>query len=186
MEIQANPVSRAYAEALFRSARDRGLVPEVDESLQGLAAVLRDNPQFSDFLQAPMIDTATKKSTLEKALSGRVEDLVVDFLCLLIDKDREESFAGIVQQYRVLADREARRLRVDVRTSHPLSDTQREQLQGTLQQVLRHDCMLEAKVEPELIGGMVLRIGDKLYDGSVRRQLQRLGDQFMRSSGYED
>lgn len=186
MEIHVNPVSRAYAEALFRSARDRDMVSAIDESLQGMSGVLRDNPSFSAFLGAPMIDPAHKKAVLESALRGQVEDLLVDFLCLLIDKDRVRALEGVVQQFRTLADRHAGRMRVTVRTSHALGEDQRRTLQDTLRQVLHLDCALETHVEPELIGGMVLRIGDKLYDGSVRRQLQRVGDQMMRSSGYEN
>jgi len=186
MQIHSNPVSRVYAEALFRVARNKGVVAEIGESLQGVGAVVRDTPEFRRFLRAPMIETARKKAVVESVFHGRIEDLLVDFLCLLIDKDREDAIEGIVEQYRLLADREAGRMRVGVRTAQPLSEAQRQKLESTLRDVLQHECLLDTRVEPELIGGMVLRIGDKLYDGSVRRQLQRFGDHLMRSSGYED
>ena len=186
MEIQANPVSRVYAEALFRASKERGVVDEINDTLQDLAEMMRAHPEFHHFLGAPMINAGRKKAAVEKALQGQVDAMVVDFLCLLIDKDREEALEGIVQQFRKLADEDAGRIRVAATTSHALSDEQRASLLESLKQTLQSDCTLEASVEPELIGGMVLRIGDKLYDGSVRRQLQRVGDQLMRSSGYEN
>ena len=186
MEIQANGVTRVYAEALFIAAEDRSAVEDTLESLQALVAMMHSHPEFSHFLTAPMIDVARKKDAVIKALQGNVDQLVLDFLCLLIDKDREAALEGVMHQFRELADTAAGRLRVKATTSHMLTDQQRSALLETLQQKLRRDCTLEADVEPDLIGGLVLRIGDKLYDGSVRRQLQRVGDQLMRSSGYEN
>jgi F-type H+-transporting ATPase subunit delta len=186
MDIQANPVSRVYAEALFRAAKGRGAVDDINDSLHGLADVMRTHPEFHHFLGAPMIDVPRKKAAVIKALQGNVDPLIVDFLCLLIDKDRTEALAGVVQQFRVLADADAGRVRVGTTTAQPLSEGQSAALLESLRQVLHSDCTLEATVDPGLIGGMVLRIGDKLYDGSVRRSLQRVGDTLMRSSGYEN
>jgi F-type H+-transporting ATPase subunit delta len=186
MEIHANPISRVYAEALFRTAQSRGVVEDTLESLHGLVAMMQTHPEFHLFLTAPMIDVERKKAAVVRALQGNVDELLIDFLCLLIDKDREEALEGILQQFRMLADEEAGRVRVQATTSHALTEPQRSALLESLQNNLRRQCTLEANVEPELIGGLVLRIGDKLYDGSVRRQLQRVGDQLMRSSGYEN
>jgi len=186
MEIHANPISRVYAEALFRTAQELGVVDDTLESLQNLVEMMRAHPQFHLFLTAPMIDVTRKKEAVVKALQGNVDDLLVDFLCLLIDKDREGALEGATQQFRVLADAAAGRVRVRATTSHALTEPQRMALLESLQNKLRRDCTLEARVEPDLIGGLVLRIGDKLFDGSVRRQLQRVGDQLMRSSGYEN
>lgn len=186
MEMHANPVTRVYAEALFIAAKGRNVVEDTLESLQGLAAMMNAHPEFQQFLGAPMIDAARKKAAVIKALQGNVEVLIVDFLCLLIDKARQESLEGIVQEFRVLADAYAGRVRVLARSSHGLTEEQSAALLESLRKTLRSDCTLEAKVEPDLIGGLVLRIGDKLYDGSVRRQLQRVGDQLMRSGGYEN
>jgi len=186
MDLQANPVTRVYAEALFRAAKERGVVADINENLQGLAEMMQGNPEFQHFLGAPMIDVLRKKAAVQKSFQGNVDDMLVDFLCLLIDKNRADALEGVAQQYRVLADKDAGRVRISATTSHPLSDEQRTVLQDSLQQKLQSDCTIEAKVDTELVGGMILRIGDKLYDGSVRRQLQRVGDQLMRSSGYEN
>jgi F-type H+-transporting ATPase subunit delta len=186
MQIQANPVSRVYAEALFRVAKDRGVVADIDQSLQGLAALLHDNAVFRDFLAAPMINASRKKVAVKAAMQGNIDELLVDFLCLLIDKGRDKALEGVAVQFSALADSHAGRVRIAVKTSQELSQEQRSKLTESLQQILQSECSLETKVEPEILGGMILRIGDKLYDGSVRRQLQLVGDQLMRSSGYED
>ena len=186
MQIQANPVSRVYAEALFRVAKERGVVADIDQGLRGLAALLHDNATFRDFLAAPMIDASRKKNAVEAAMQGNADELLVDFLCLLIDKGRDQALEGVAVQFRVLADIDVGRVRVEVKSAQEMSQEQRSKLAESLRQILQSDCSLEMKVEPEILGGMILRIGDKLYDGSVRRQLQQVGDQLMRSSGYED
>ena len=186
MEIHTTPVSRVYAEALFRTAKERDVVSEIDVGLRGLAAMMRENPDFQAFLAAPMIDATRKKVAVEKSMKGNVDDLIVDFLCLLIDKGRDVSLEGIAAQFRVLSDASVGRVRVHATSPEALSAEQRARLEEFLQQTLQSDCTLETQVKPEILGGMILRIGDKLYDGSVRRQLQQVGDQLMRSSGYED
>lgn len=186
MQVQPNPVSRVYAEALYRVAKAGGIVADIDQELQGLAALMHENVAFEKFLAAPMIDPSRKKKAIEAAMKGNIDDVLIDFICLLIDKGRSEILEGVAVQFRVLADADAGLVRIKVRTALEMSPEQCANLEASLQQVLQRDCSLEMKVDADMIGGMILRIGDKLYDGSVRRQLQLVGEQLMRSSGYEN
>ncbi len=184
--MHANPVARAYSEALLEIARERGRVDDVGAEIADIASLMRDHADIAEFLQTPALEPAAKKRALENSLRGQVDDLVLDFLCLLVDKRRIASLGAIADVYRALADALAGRVRVHARSARPLPDDLRQRLSALLRERLSAECVLEAEEDPELLGGLVLTVGDTLYDGSVRGQLQRIATRMMRSSGYEN
>src|SRR5262249_37871036 len=117
------------------------------------------------------------------ALRGRLDDALVNFLCLLVDKNRIGALASIADAYRDLADAAAGRVRVRALTAAALPDDLRERLVATVTTTLKQECVLETEVQADLLGGLVLEVGDKIYDGSVRRALRRIQSEMTRSSG---
>ena len=184
--MHVDSVARAYSEALLQIARERGRVDDVGAEIADIASLVRDHRDVSQFLQTPALEPAAKKQVLENALRGQVDDLVLDFLCLLVDKRRIDALGEIAGAYRALADDLAGRVRVQARSAQPLPDDLRARLVVVLRERLSTECILEASEDPELLGGLVLTVGDTLYDGSVRGQLQRIARKMMRSSGYEN
>lgn len=184
--MQTSPVARVYAESFLELAAGRGQVDELGTALREFAAVVESDAQFGTFLRSPAIADADKKRVLDAALRGRADDVLIDFLGVLVDNQRIGEIDAITAAYAARADEAAGRQRVQVVTAVPLPDDQRQRLQAMLEERLRRTCILESQVEPELLGGMVFTIGDKVYDGSVRTQLRRLRKEMMKSSGYED
>ena len=181
--MHTDPVARIYAQALLELARDRGRIDAIGADLEQVAAAVSADVELRDFIATPVLDATPKKHAIQ-ALAGKIDDTVIDFLCLLIDKGRIEWLAEIASAYRDLADVAAGRLRVRAASAVALPADQRQRLEETLHAALKSECIVEAVVEPELIGGLVLQIGDKVYDGSVRSQLRRVRSRMMRSSGY--
>ncbi len=184
--MQTSPVARVYAESLLQLAARGGRVDDLGSSLQEFAALVASDPDFGAFLRSPAIPDADKKRVLGQALQGRVDDVLLDFLDVLVDTQRIDQLDSITAAYGEQADVAAGRQRVQVTSAVPLPGDQQERLQSLLEERLHRTCILELQVEPELLGGLVFTIGDKVYDGSVRSQLRRLRKEMMKSSGYED
>ena len=183
--MQKDPVARVYAQALLDLGRERNQIDALGAELEQIAGAVRADSVLRTFLETPALDKASKKRVLE-SLRGTVDDRVVNFLCVLIGKGRIASLAPIAAVYRDLADEAAGRVRVHATTAVPLGDELQTRLLETLQQTLKRECVLETEVRPELVGGLVLQVGDKVYDGSVSRALRRVRTEMTRSSGYED
>jgi len=182
----ADPVGRVYAEALFGIAKERGQVDETGDELQGILGLVRDEAEIAAFLETPVLEPAEKIRILKKALEGRVSDTVTDFLCLLVEKRRIDALPVIAQAYRAIADEHARRTRVELRTAAPLPGDLHAEIESVLREGLGREIAIETETEAALLGGAVVAIGDRVYDGSVRTRLHRFRRTLMRSRGYED
>ncbi len=184
--MHLHPVARVYAEALLGVARAQQRADAIGVELAGVAALVAAQPDVRHFLETPTLEARVQRQALERALVGHVQDVVVDFLCLLIDKGRIATLGEIADAYRTLADAAAGRRRVHASSATQLSQEAESRLLAHLRTRLQSECILETAVKPELLGGLVLTIGDTVFDGSVRAQLRRVHNAIMRSSGYEN
>ncbi|MEZ5066958.1 MAG: ATP synthase F1 subunit delta [bacterium] len=181
-----DPVARPYAEALFAIARDRSTVDEVGAELREFGRLVDQNRDVATFLGSPVIEPATKVRHLRAALEGKASDLVTDTLSLVVEKGRFAALTDIVAAYLGMADDFAGRARVTVRTATPMSDSLREEMRKALSDGLRRTVELEAEVDPAVLGGAVVTVGDMVYDGSLRNRLRRFRQQISRRTGNED
>lgn len=181
----ASPVARVYAEALFGIARESGRVDDLGQELRGFLTLVQENGDIEEFLASPVLDPSVKVRHLRKALERNASDIVADFLCLLIDKRRTQALASIVGAYGRMADRHANRARVSVRTATPLAGALRAEIETVLKAALAKEVVVEPEVEPAILGGAVVAIGDRVYDGSIRNRLNAFRKQILRSGGYE-
>jgi F-type H+-transporting ATPase subunit delta len=184
--MHVNPVARVYAQALLEIARERGTADPIGAELEGMAAIARTSPDVGTFFATPALSPDVKKRALAAALADHVDPLIVDFLCLLVDKRRIGELAAIASAYRQLADAAAGRVRVQAESAATLPAEQRDRLVALLDAGLQRECILETAERPELLAGLVVTVGDTVYDGSVRSRLRRLRREMMRSSGYEN
>lgn len=181
-----HPVARVYTEALYEIAREKSMVEEAGGELEQVRDLLEKESQFSLFLDSPLLETKTKLDLLHRALSGNVSDLILDFMSLLLEKGRFGALPSIAEAYREIADAHAGRSRVQVTSAKPLSDALRQEIRTTVSRALGREIVLQDRVEPALVGGAVITIGDTVYDGSLATRLSKSKKQIMRSGGYED
>jgi F-type H+-transporting ATPase subunit delta len=111
--------------------------------------------------------------------------LFLNFLLVLNHHDRLDLLRPICDAYRGLRDQRARRIRIQVRSAAPLDDGQRDRLQRELQETFHLEPILETEIDPELLGGMLVRVGDWVYDASVRTQLETIRNQLIARSSHE-
>ncbi|MEX0855932.1 MAG: ATP synthase F1 subunit delta [Gemmatimonadota bacterium] len=177
--MRGEVVARNYASALFDLALREDQVEEYGAGLQQVAELLQDVPGFRTFLETPSIDKREKKEVLRKAFGDRVPAPVVNFLLLVLDKRRQRLLATMSRQYRDLLDEHLGRAHVDVSVARPLDEAGVAAIREQLSRILEKDVIPHVQVRPELIGGIVFRSGDVVYDGSVRRRLEHMKRRLM-------
>jgi F-type H+-transporting ATPase subunit delta len=166
-------VAGTYAEALYQAAADKGAVADVSADLAGLGAVLAGDSEVGRVLANPQVESRVKKAAVA-ALAGSVSPLSVNLLQVLIDRGRLEDLAPISASFEVrVADAEGR-IPVEVTTAIPLPDDLRAQVAARIQEQTGKTPEITERVDPEIIGGLVLRVGGVVTDASVRGRLDGL------------
>lgn len=166
-------VARIYAQALFEAAKDKGRLDAVREELQDFAAALRDVPELGALLRNPQLDPGTKADALEQLLGG-ADELVRNFLRVVAEKGRSAELGEIIRELEALYAAEQAVLNVELTTAYELSDTEAREIVSQIEKASGRTVAASRSVDPNLIGGIVLRAGTRLADGSVRGRLNRL------------
>lgn len=169
---------------MFELALEKKQAEAVQAEFSTLIEIIRSADSFEFFLRSPAISLDAKNETLAKALTGRASDLFMDFLMVVANKDRLDVLVTIYDQYEALLDRYADRVKGALTTAFELSEKEIAKLSKNISQKLSKSVTLEVRVDPAIIGGMVLNIDDTIVDGSVRRRLQLL-DRKLKFAGAE-
>ncbi|HEU0016535.1 MAG TPA: ATP synthase F1 subunit delta [Longimicrobium sp.] len=181
--MRAEIIARNYAETLLALAERQGpAAPEqFGGALDGLAAMLDGDPRTRQFLETPRVRPEQKKEALRRSLDGRAPEMFVRFVMVLVDKRRQSLLPEIARAYRDLLDERMGRTRVDVAISHAPDAALQAEIQRALEAQLGRTVIPTFRVDPELLGGMVLRLGDEILDGSVRSRAAGLRRRLMES-----
>jgi F-type H+-transporting ATPase subunit delta len=186
LELEAPEVSRVYAEAIVNAASNAGQVVDVLDQLdQIVAEVLRPFPQFADLLTSPAVSTQDKNRILVETFEGRALPTVVRFLRVLNQHGRFGLLAAIAHQSRALWNRRQNRQPVSVRSAVPLDEQQLAALRDRLAGLTHATPVIHLEVDPSLIGGLVVQVGDDVYDGSVRNQIAQLRRSLLEGKTHE-
>ena len=180
--MKNSAIEKEYAKALFSLAVKVNRLEVIDYELEQVAAVVRDNPRVRTFLDAPQLSSEKKLETLRKALEGRVDPLLEKFLLVLVEKRRQDSLLGIQDAMRDLVNDSKNQVEVRAVTAVSLDDEEVKSLTNKLARMLDSEIILKQEVDGDLIGGLVCRIGDKVFDGSLRGKLERLGRRMLKAS----
>ena len=180
--MRSEVIARNYADTLLTLAQRNGgasTAVEFQTAADELASLLNTEPRIRAFLSAPAISMDAKKAALRGALGGRVPELFLRFVLVVVDKRRDNLLREIALAYRERVDEMMGRLRVDVTISHAPDAALQEEIRASLQARFGRDVIPTFHVDPELLGGMVLKVGDQILDGSVRSQAAGLRRRLM-------
>lgn len=174
--MRAEIIARNYAETLLSLAERQGpgAMEEFGRALDELAALLRSDPRARQFLDTPRVSPAQKKAALTQALAGRAPAMFVRFVMVLTDKRRQSLLPEIALAYRDLTDERMGRIRVGVTISHAPDEALQAEIGNALADRLGRTVIPTFTVDPELLGGMVVRVGDQILDGSLRTRAAHL------------
>lgn len=180
MLIQPDALATVYARSLFELAQDAGgrdKVVEIGEELEQICELARVDQTLREFFASPVIDREKRGKAIDRIFSNRVTDLTLRFLLVLNDKGRLRNLEPVNAAYDRLVQEAFDRIEVNVYTAAPLGDEQVETLKQKIQNVLQKEPVLHRYTDESMLGGIKLRVGDQLIDGSVANRLRRMEQQ---------
>ncbi|MDR0787414.1 MAG: ATP synthase F1 subunit delta [Gemmatimonadota bacterium] len=177
-------IARNYADTLLELARRNGGEEAVDEYLRAIEAVvdlLAGEPLVRDFLDTPRVPIDAKKHALEVSFRGRVPDLFLRFLLVVVEKRRQAVIAEVAEQYRRLVDEARGRTRAVITLAREADETFRQEIVTRLEHRTGKTVIAEFSVDPSLVGGVIIRVDGELLDGSLQHRINGLRRRMIRA-----
>ncbi|MFO7262413.1 MAG: ATP synthase F1 subunit delta [bacterium] len=177
--MRETTVARSYAEALFELGRRHDQLETYADALDVVTGLLETEPAIRTFLESPTVEPAAKKGVLTDALGNRVPRPFLNFMLVVIDKGRQRLLPEIAREYHDLLDEHLGRLHVQVTLAREPDARMREEIKAALSTALGRTVVPHFRADPRIIGGMVVRYGDRVLDGSLRSRLNALRRQLL-------
>ena len=165
--------AKRYAQAVFELALERQVAGEWAEGLAEVCRALENQDMFA-FLEHAKVTMPRKVNTIEEALPD-VDPLLRNLLCVLVARGMTELVPEVEKSYRGLLDAHMGREQVQVSSAVPLEDSEVESISRFISGLIRKEVVMETQVDPSILGGLVIRVGDRLIDGSTRTRLADMG-----------
>ncbi len=167
-------LSREYGEGLYLLCVEEGLADTALEELAALKELFRENPDFCRLVSNHSLSKQERVGILDSSLRGQVHPYVLNFLKILCERGVFNEFASCVEAFRTFYNRDHRVVEAVATTSVPLDDTQRAQLMEKLRAMTGKQIQLTEKVDPAVMGGVLLEMEGKRYDNTLRHRLSRM------------
>ena len=172
-----NAIARRYAKALVQLATEEGGVEKFHAELTAIDTVLAENHKLWVILVSPAYRIEAKREMMRELIAKlEISATVTNFLLLILDKNRLNYLPQIVVSYGMFADEISGVVRPTLTSAMPLDTGQVDEIKGTLAKYTGRKVIIKVEVDPALIGGVVTRIGDMAFDGSLKTQLTKIGD----------
>lgn len=176
--MRAESIAANYAEALFSLGEGGGQTDRYAGLIQAIADAVRDLPMARAVLMSPKVTKAAKSAILAKTLTDAPPEFVV-FLQAVVKRGRQGLLSEIATAYRDLVDAKFNRVRATVMLAHEADAELRRSLEQALTDVVGKEVLAEYVVDADLLGGVIVRVNDRVYDGSLRRRMTRLRRQLL-------
>ncbi len=167
-------VAKRYARALFEVAKEKESISQVEEELKSVVSAIGDNADLQKFLNHPNIGASVKTDLLKQIFEGIVSEPVWNTLRILIDRGREDILNALVLNYVKIANDALGQASATVYSPTALNEAQASDIAAKFSAITGKTIRVETVIEPKLLGGIQVRIGDRLYDGSLAGRLDRL------------
>jgi F-type H+-transporting ATPase subunit delta len=179
--MPSSAAARRYARAIFGLARDEGRVDEVRGEMAQLAKLFEENPELRAVAFQPLHPVAERRAVLDKLMARLGLSPTVRQLCaILVEHGRMANFYMIREELERLADEAAGHVEAQVSAASPLPAAQLERLRRALTARTEREVQLRVNVDPTLLGGVIAKVGDLVFDGSLRTQLVQLRANLMK------
>ena len=176
--MRATTIARNYAEALFELGERSGHTARYAELMDAVAGAVETTPEVQAVLMSPRVPKREKARLLSAALRDAPREFVL-FLQALVKRGRQRLLREIATEYEGLLDVKLNRVRAGVTLAHPASPELQRDIQASLSRQLGKEVLTAFHEDPEILGGTVVRVGERIYDGSVRRRMTKLRRQLL-------
>ena len=167
-------IAKPYAQALYSAATEEDILDRIVEDVNQVLQLTQDSEDFDQFLTNPILSPQFKSEMFQQLLSEAVQPLTLNFLLLLALKQRERSLVAILQMFLEIVDLQAGRVVAEVTSAVPLTNAQETTLSQQLSDYSGAEVRLELNEDAAIQGGVIVRLGDTVFDGSIASQLQRM------------
>lgn len=167
-------IVRRYAAALFAAASRADAVDVVESDLGLVSLTVQSSPALWEAITSPIIPPDKKRAIFDELFKDKVHAVTLSYLTLLVDKRREEALVRTEEEYILLANEARGIVQAEATTAKALDEAEQAQLAAKLSQTTGKQVELVCKVDPAVLGGVLVRIGDRVIDGSVKGQLEAL------------
>ncbi|NLK00279.1 MAG: ATP synthase F1 subunit delta [Clostridia bacterium] len=178
-------LARRYARALFLSSQEKDMLDTVEKDLRLVVETIGENPELQSMIGFHAILQGAKKDIFEKLFADKITGLTMNFIKLVIDKHREQHLEDILAEFGNIIDEARGIVEVDIRSAFQLPPEQEEMVRQRLSEELNKDVRLNIEVDPDLLGGIIMKIGDKLFDASAKYQLRAL-ERSLKTAHFEE
>ena len=178
---RAGAITRIYASALLQLAEESGALEERVDEVRAVLQVLREERGLSKILASPKVDVKRKLELVRSVFDKRISAHLLNLFLLLIEKNRHMFLTGVLESFVDQWNEAHGRVKANVATAARLDEDEAGHLADACSKMIGKELVLSREVEPELLGGAVLRYGDTVVDGSLRRRIQRMKGELLTS-----
>lgn len=172
----SSAIAEPYAQALMSIAQSKDLTNQFGDVFRSLEGLIAESPELRDFILNPVVDPEAKKAVMRRVLGEDAPVELTNFMMLLVDKRRIVFLSDIAQQYLTRLRELNQTVLAEVRAAKELSDEQKEAIRDRVKAMTNaQEVELQTQVEPELLGGVIIKVGSQVVDASLRGQLRRIG-----------
>lgn len=176
---QINPVGMAYARSLLELASENGSEVAIGAELASIAELLTADETVGMFFKDPSVSSAEHARVIRSAFAGKVSPLVLNTLLVMSGKGRTAFLSDFLAGYRALLDEKLGKIDVEVTVASRLGDAGVEEVRQLVNKALSKDATIHQTVDESILGGLILRMGDRMIDGSVKSQLAQIKNKML-------
>ncbi|WP_353893155.1 F0F1 ATP synthase subunit delta [Proteinivorax hydrogeniformans] len=165
-------IAKRYSKALFNLALEQDIVDEIYDDCRGVAEFLDKEQSALQFLASPNVTKEKKSQLITKSFEGKVNEHTLNFMKLLITKGRTEYLTKCCHLYIKSVEEHKGIIKANIQTAQKLNDSQLDSAKAKISSITGKEVLLSSEVQEDLIGGMVIKIGNKIIDGSVKNRLK--------------
>jgi len=189
--VAVNDVAKVYANSIFDIAKEKNILPQIEEELKVVSDILKEEDNFRNYLNAPGINNDSKKGFVDKVFAGKISEYIVNLLKLLIDNGRQSVVSEIYRAYVELNDIANNRQRITVITQSNLDSSLLNKIKAEVGTKLGMEVIVTEQVDESILGGIIIKIGDLVIDGSLAKGLKNIRRNLLNSKvrsemAYED
>ncbi len=180
--MASDPLVKSYAEALFQVARAEETLDRVEEELTRLNTSLDSNAELREFLGDVKISADGKKSALFEIFGGKISPITLHWINMIVDQGRQRKLPTIIEAFFASAQEAREKVTAEVITSVPLSEDQADHLAQELSKVTKKRVFLKPMVDDSILGGVIVKIENKVIDGSIKHRLEEVKHEMIKSA----
>jgi F-type H+-transporting ATPase subunit delta len=172
--VADNELARIYASSLLEIAKEKKRFSEIEVELKTVSDLVKDDKDLSKFLASPSISKNDKLALIKKVFEKNLSEEIVNFLCVLVEKDRQEHIEDIFFSLSNMIDDEMNRLRVTVISNDKIDSTLSGKIASKLKEAFKKDVIVKEEIDESILGGIIIKAGDLVIDGSLIKDLKNI------------